>query len=95
MTQQGPPFKIDNRYDDELAGFAAAMEHISPEKQQWLEGVMNDTESIEFYRGLLAGYAGMLALMQQMPITELLTTQNQICAFLASKIRRMHALGEE
>ena len=97
MPDPGPPFRLDHRYDlaGELAKFAAQMEHITTDKQQWLESVMDGTESIEFYRGLLAGYAGVLALIQQMPMTEFVINLEQICAFLASKIRKMHALGEE
>lgn len=93
---QGPPFKLDHRYDqnDELARFAARMEHVSPEKQQWLESVTDGTESVDFYRGLLAGYAGELSLMQQMPVTEFVVSSEQICAFLAAKIRQMLALGD-
>ena len=74
MPQQGPVFKLDHRYDesDELAQFAAQMEHVPLEKQQWLESITNDTESVDFYRGLLAGYAGVLALSQQMPMTQFL-----------------------
>jgi hypothetical protein len=65
------------------------MEVVSPEFQEWMESCMANAESLEFYRGLMAGYAASFALAQQVPISEFPTTIHNITAFLASKVRRM------
>lgn len=92
MTSQLPPFRIDAYYPDHLAQFASQMEHVSPERQQRLQAAMNDTESKEFYKGLLSGYAASYALLQQIPVDKIVEEIGIITAFLAAKVRKMKSI---
>ncbi|MHA2279657.1 MAG: hypothetical protein ACXAC5_02020 [Promethearchaeota archaeon] len=90
VPQKGPPFKLDHHYgDDELTLFASQMEMVTDEMREWLKSVMNDTESEKFYRGLVTGFAGAFALLQQVPVSEFPNTIHNITAFLAAKVRKM------
>ena len=86
------PFKIDKCYrtDDEMGQFASRMEVVTDAFQKWMESCMEDTESAEFYQGLMAGYAACHALAQQIPISDFPTYIHNITAFLAAKVRRMN-----
>lgn len=92
MTEQPTEFKIDACYSDQLAQFASRMEHVSPDLQHWMETAMNDTESKAFYKGLMAGYGGAFALLQQIPASEVVARIHDITAFLAAKVRRMKSI---
>ena len=84
------PFKIDYDYEPELNQFADQMEHVPEEMTKWIESLMDDTESKDFYRGLLAGYAGCTGLVQQLPVGRLHEAMQAITSHLAAKLRKMN-----
>lgn len=81
------PFKIDYDYETEIDQFAAQMEHIPEDMNKWIISLMDDTQSIDFYKGLLAGYAGCTGLVQQLPVGRLHEAMQGITSHLAAKLR--------
>lgn len=81
------PFKIDHNYNGVIPDLIAKLEQVHPSVKENLLKLFNNDQSKAFYEGLLAGYIGTLSLIEQAPITDILTSMNIISAILAQKIK--------
>lgn len=77
---------IDPIYESDVTRqFASQMEHIPHEIQSRLEPMFEGDKSLEYYSGLLAGYANALMMIDNDCAVHLRVT----LAFVASKLEAM------
>lgn len=86
---EGRPFKLDYRYEKEIADQAPQVSKLPKERLDQLKTWMQGDQNEDYYHGLMAGFAGAYALLQQLPLDRFVTFMPQILVFVAHQIKTM------
>ena len=82
--------KLDEIIDDaRIQQFASQMEFVPQGTVAFMEDRMDGDHPIEFYEGLLAGYAGLHAAINAYGDAEMRTITSNLVAFTADKIKTL------
>ena len=69
--------------DESVQNFAAQLEHVEPVIVSQLRSLLRGDQPDEFYKGLLAGFAGAYQMITKLPAVQVESSMGPILAVIA------------